>query len=555
MSICNSAKKITNSSKKIALISMPWSSINGPNMAIGLLQASFSQQGTHCDSFHLSDEFYRAIEKIHDKDIDDLIFDIVTSKNNLLYDWLFAEEAFGVKKEIKTTELMHSIKNEFKDLIKIIASGTNWSEYDIIGFTCTLNQLVSSLAMSKHIKKYHHDVKIILGGFIFDENCANEIVKNCDWIDHVFVGECDYDIEHILSKIDKEKVSKINNLAKDLSLLPLPNYDDFYNRRTSTYCCIESSRGCYYGDKTLCKFCSMVPEASYRLDKNVQDKVSKLVKKYNIKYIEFADLILSPVTLKTIEDGLYNNLDFEYYLRVDTIKQIKLNVLNKLKKNGTSRIFIGIESLSQNILDILDKGHKAIDSISVLKWAKYYNIKITWYLLTNIPECPQIYYDDMIPLIQKIQHFDPPVCQALIIAKGSPYYNKFKSKAHPAYKNIFPECFDLDKVAWEFTHENETKQYKILDLCEEWRTKSNQNSLSLIGNTVYKQYGSNLEKIIVSKEEKQIIDYCYIPQNDVINKFNIQNINRLLECNILININGKHLSVVEPNSDECFNAC
>lgn len=51
-----------------------------------------------------------------------------------------------------------------EDFLDRTVESIDWPRYSVIGFSLTIAQVASSMAMARQIKKRHPDVKIVFGG-------------------------------------------------------------------------------------------------------------------------------------------------------------------------------------------------------------------------------------------------------------------------------------------------------------------------------------------------------------------------------------------------------
>ena len=110
----------------------------------------------------------------------------------------------------------------------------------------------------------------------------------------------------------------------------------------------------------------------------------------------------------------------------------------------------------------MQKGVTSIQNVNLLRWCKYYGIEVTWSILRGFPNEKEEYYIAQNKLISKIYHLEPPLsCPKIRMDRFSPIFfdrQKFPTKfARPAiiYKYIYPDCIDLENVAYFFDHEFE----------------------------------------------------------------------------------------------------
>jgi len=159
-------------------------------------------------------------------------------------------------------------------------------------------------------------------------------------------------------------------VIKDLDSLPIPDrslIDHERYRETWRHdhgfmlTSVITSRGCPWG----CHFCSnpVAPfgrRYTYRSPENVVDELEVLVRKFGYDYVWFADdvfTVLKPRTLEICRLILERGIDLRWscLTRADRVDS---QVLNAMKRAGCVKIFYGVESGSQKILDAMNRGMK-----------------------------------------------------------------------------------------------------------------------------------------------------------------------------------------------------
>lgn len=112
------------------------------------------------------------------------------------------------------------------------------------------------------------------------------------------------------------------------------------------------------------------------------------------------------------------------------------------------------------------KGTTMLDNVRVLKWARHYDIRAGWNLLTGFPGERAENYDEQVDLIPLLTHLWPPTGVGRIwLERFSPYFFDDSFPVHdrrpePAYRYIYPAGrVNLDKIAYFF-------QYSMGDVVE-----------------------------------------------------------------------------------------
>ncbi|HDI46267.1 MAG TPA: radical SAM protein, partial [Candidatus Methanomethylia archaeon] len=160
-------------------------------------------------------------------------------------------------------------------------------------------------------------------------------------------------------------------------LLPMDKYTVLGQQTVIGH--VMSSRGCPF----RCIFCSSSRIFGRvwrgRSPKNVVDEIEELCDKWKAKHIEFADDTFTlnmkraeEISKEIIRRGL--DIFWACGARVDTLRR---ELVQWMKKAGCHVIYIGVESGSQRILNLLKKGIRLEQVIKAVKWLKEAGMEIT----------------------------------------------------------------------------------------------------------------------------------------------------------------------------------
>jgi ribosomal peptide maturation radical SAM protein 1 len=281
---------------RVALITMPFSLINHPSIQLGLLQALGEQEGFLVDVYHLNLHMAARISSE--------VYNVFSNhRGPLTSEWLFSKAAFG-KTAATIDKFFCSFQDEAKTLrdydldlkrinkirtvevplfLEECVNITDWSRYDLIGFSSTFQQNVASFALAKRLKKHYLNIRILFGGANMEGEMGVEYLRAFSFIDFVCVGEGDLLFPLLLRTLStNESPQNIPGLAyrvngkvqsnspasplQDLDSLPVPIYQDFFDRckklnlpvtPLNTSLPLETARGCWWGEKHHCTFCGL----------------------------------------------------------------------------------------------------------------------------------------------------------------------------------------------------------------------------------------------------------------------------------------------------------
>ncbi|TFF97132.1 MAG: radical SAM protein [Promethearchaeota archaeon] len=264
-------------------------------------------------------------------------------------------------------------------------------EPDLVGISCNYTSGIKHvLNIAEIIKKaLNNNCEVILGGW-HPTLTADEILDS-NYVDAVIRGEGEYTLremiktgrfENIRGVSYKENGNKIHNperpLIEDLNKLKFPkrSKNDYkkYNMLRIPYEAIETSRGCPF----TCEFCCIhefyhhkwrgrspmnIIRELYKIYQNTKKRDILIVDDnfgVNMNRVkDFCELILKSRL----------NLHFTCQIRVDDIVR-NPKIVNLMTQAGFWAVFIGIESISDSILNDLNK---KISLSKILKAIKILN--------------------------------------------------------------------------------------------------------------------------------------------------------------------------------------
>jgi ribosomal peptide maturation radical SAM protein 1 len=355
---------------------------------------------------------------------------------------------------------------------------------EIVGFTSTFEQNCASLALAKLLKRYDHSIPVIFGGANCEGTMGSTLLRCIPWVDFICSGEGDiafldfirYFIagEHsrrvngILTRESNFLETNLTNPVMDMDSLPFPDYDDFFLTFRNSHLLnelepelvIETSRGCWWGEKFQCTFCGLNGSTMTFRSKSVEHvlrEIKHLCSRYRIKKFQIVDNILDLEYFNSLFPKLK-----EEKLGVELFYEIKSNIskdqLRVLKNGGVQAIQPGVESFSDDVLELMKKGVTGLRNIQLLKWCREIRILPNWNFLWGFPKEPKAEYERMATLIPKVVHLYPPTgFGRIVLDRFSPYFvepekNGIRNvRPWSAYKYLYPfRNEDLSTIAYHF---------------------------------------------------------------------------------------------------------
>lgn len=563
----------------VALINMPFGSLERPSLGISLLKANLNQHNIGCDNFYFNLDFYKIIGdelyRTFTTEIDNP--EIVISNKHLTGEWLFSNyfyqtgeteqqqyldfliKSYPENKRQKLIEVLKYISRHIPEFVEHCLNNVDWSRFKIVGFTTMFEQTYASLILAREIKKRHPQILIGFGGANCEYTLGAGLINMFPFIDFVSTGEADISflklVKLILSGGNTWYHTKgfvlrngkiINNGPPeevDLEKLPTPDFDDYFEKikalekfdlRTSNVL-IESSRGCWWGEKHQCTFCSLNGNNLKFRRKSTQKTIAELetlTKNYKVKYAEFTDNIRDFKSKDELLDSLIEK-GSPYYLFMEVKSNLSRQEVRKLMKARVYAFQAGIESLSDNTLKIMNKGVNGLTNLALLKYCKLYNIKLCWNFIYGFPGEIIEEFKWFEKVFEDIVHLAPPISVSPIrLDKFSQNFIHAEKKGltnlqpFEAYYHIFRENKeDVEDVAlyYDFDYEDkrdpETYSTTLRETWEKWldcKEPGNlfvdyvsDNKLAIIDTRFTKKNSQH----ILDFEQAMIYAYCDSPKS------------------------------------------
>ena len=261
------------------------------------------------------------------------------------------------------------------------------SDPEVIGFSIMYpNQVLMSLALAKFVSSLiapsgSKGPMILLGGAMISALRPEEILTACPYVDAVYEGEGETGLGMLCAGKGQEQIPGLvyrtefgihrNKKTETISLskLPLP---DFSEMNLSLYLNPEPvvpmvfSRGCKW---RKCRFCTHNFSYSGYRSRNIirfVDYLSHLSCERGVRHFYFADQYVDAPDMKMLADEILNRgLKLYFHLMGRPTSDYTPEVLQTLYKSGCRWISWGIESGSQRLLEICQKG-TTVDTIRSL---------------------------------------------------------------------------------------------------------------------------------------------------------------------------------------------
>ena len=275
---------------------------------------------------------------------------------------------------------------------------------DIVGFSqLMLPQRELIMALAHAVKAC--DIPVVLGGASLWYNpeaylsCVNHIDLS-QIFDVIVYGEGEIPLKLLIQGEPLEHIPGIiynsHTLIKnerecihDLDEIPCPDFTDFPLRgyySPEIVLPLLTSRGCYWGKCTFCTHHKSYNMYRSNSIEHVISTIKTLQKKYNASYFLIADEMVHPHRFEQLASSIQKeDLMIRMYSEAKPTNQVTLPLLQNMYAAGVRVLLWGVESGTQRILDLMEKGTTVSEIESVLRHSNTAGIWNMVFMMVNYP--------------------------------------------------------------------------------------------------------------------------------------------------------------------------
>lgn len=478
---------------KIALVNMPFASINRPSIGMtqlaSVLKTQYGDQVSvamphlnHDFAHYLGVPFYKRVAEMMDH------------LSSGIGDWFFRQAAFPhlpdnteeyfkrcYPARTERTKMLKKIVTEKREglepFLDSLIDNYRLAEADVVGFSSTFNQNVACFAMARMLKARNSRIITVMGGANCEAKMGREIARQVAQIDFVFSGpalesfrtfvgnlleknfkNC-HQINGVYSKqncgcgsdsglVTIERFAPVAEIGNDLHIdtkidldysLFLDSFEkNFPNAPNAPILLLETSRGCWWGERAHCTFCglnggsmayrSMSPKLAIEQFKSLFTYTGRT------SVVECVDNIMPKNYVREVLPFLETPRDTSIFYEVKA--DLTEGELRVLQQAGVRHIQPGIEALATSTLKLMKKGTTAFGNIIFLKNCVKYDLRPSWNLLVGFPGEGEEVYQKYLTDIPLLTHLHPPSgAFSVRFDRFSPYHVQAKEY-----------CLDLQPV-------------------------------------------------------------------------------------------------------------
>jgi ribosomal peptide maturation radical SAM protein 1 len=442
----------------LCLVYMPFGSIEPPPLGVALLTASARREGLSTKAVYPSFDFaermgylkYNAVSMgLGGFQIAEWIFSAAAfpemerdddaflrnylewerTQNEDKYNLFFSDEEAFLRVCRDARELVPAFIRDTGDLILDVGPR-------LVGCSSMYHQNCSSFALLRYLKKRQPELLTIMGGANCEVPMGKAMRNSFPFIDIVHSGEGDETFPELCRSLLENGLNGVNSetpagavtdsgepsavMVNDLSVLPVPDYDDYIDAREDFLyrsalaplsLSMETSRGCWWGQKRQCTFCGVNGgrmKFRPKAPEQVRDELTHLADTYGCRTFMATDNILDMAFFKTLLRDLASDETPAWDFFFEVTSNLREKHVRLLSAAGVKRFQPGMESLHDGLLELLNKGNSAIGNVALLKYSYEQGVKVTWLVLVDVPGEDDSWYEETAAWLPLISHLQPP---------------------------------------------------------------------------------------------------------------------------------------------------
>lgn len=499
---------------EVVLVSMPFGPETSPSLGLSLLKAALAARGRPSSVLYFTIPF---AETVGVRFYSQVSTDNARSVRELVGEWIFRRALFGStpREDRAYVEEILVRRRAWPEgsrgeplpgamIARILAARERVDRFldrclaevlsrrpKVLGFTSVFQQHVASLALAKRVKEASPGTVVVFGGANCEGIMGAETLRQFPFVDAVVSGEGEVVFPELVeralapSPLDGlQGVRTRGTLEAEfargtfpgapgvarLDDLPEPDFSDYFeqfrrsrlSREWTPGLFFESSRGCWWGEKSQCTFCGLngasIAYRSKSPDRALRELV-RLAESHPGCDVQVVDNILDLGYFAGFLPALAER-GLDLALFYETKANLRKEQVRLLAAAGIRRIQPGIESLSDPVLRLMRKGVTSMQNVQLLKWCKELGVRPFWNFLWGFPGEPAAEYERMAGLVPLLTHLVPPVGVAgLRLDRFSPNFDDAERMGFldvaplPSYRHVYPLPAEaLSNLAYFFSY-------------------------------------------------------------------------------------------------------
>jgi magnesium-protoporphyrin IX monomethyl ester (oxidative) cyclase len=495
----------------VCLVLMPYAAMERPSLALGLLKACLKESGIESTVLYPNLWFAEEIGIYQYKVISESL------SAGFVGEWTFSGAAFPdfepnhsdyfstiATNQTSTLPELWSVRNKASSFIDRVVKSIRDLQPRIVACSSTFHQHCASLALLRRIRELEPKIITIMGGANCEGPMGLATHQAFPWVDFVCSGEGDELFAKLCHKLlergrdvpptelpygvinpsyrGKGLVASMAPRAsvEDLDRIPIPDHDDYFEAlqncpKIASYITpglfVETSRGCWWGQKQHCTFCGLNGKGMTYRSKSPERVVKEftwLSGRYKLRKFFVVDNILDLNHIDTVLP-IFAAFEEPYSIFYETKANLKRQQVQQLAEAGVHWLQPGIESMHDSILALIKKGNTALINVQLLKWGREFGLQVLWNFLVGMPGELREWYAETLEWLPSIVHLQPPSgVRSVRVDRFSPYHEHSAEYGltlvpHPAYSYIYPlDAETLKELAYYFEEARNTRDEKAI---------------------------------------------------------------------------------------------
>jgi ribosomal peptide maturation radical SAM protein 1 len=502
---------------KISLINMPFANLSLPSIALTQLKTVIDERfgpEARVRILYLNQDLAHYLGL----DLYEYVTGALQANNSGLGDWMFRQVAFPDLEDNTALYFrryfshldasgetvkgaMLAKRAGLKRFMERLVAKYQLDQESLVGFTSMFAQNVSCFAMARLVKSRNPAVVTVMGGANCEAPMGPELVRHVEAVDFVFSGpalvsfpqlvQCelqgDRDGRHAIrgvfsrSNVDSDLMKGHGAIGEELPIeVPVAlDYESFLtdlernfpDGRIKPSLTFETSRGCWWGERSHCTFCGL-NGGTMKYRSMPTDQALALFHELFEKYggrcsrFESVDNIMPRQYLKEVFPQLTPppGVSIFYEVKAD-VKEWEMEILSAA---GVTQIQPGIEALASSTLKLMGKGTTSFQNLEFLKNCLRFGIRPSWNLLIGFPREEEEVYQKYLQEIPLLAHLPPPSGAFPIrFDRYSPYFTRAGEYGldlvpYEFYGAIYPFGEEaLKNIAYYFEDRNYNAEYLV----------------------------------------------------------------------------------------------
>ncbi|CAM3748147.1 RiPP maturation radical SAM C-methyltransferase [Kibdelosporangium persicum] len=492
---------------RVAFVNMPFADWNRPSFALSQLSALVSREfagAARAEVHNLNIDFveYCGVETYEAiaGDLEHLLSGVG--------EWLFRQVAFPESADnadeyfrryyrgrrwrdfrVRITELRAGLADYCGELV----DRYDLAGADVVGFTSMFAQNVPSIAIARVVKDRNPGAVTVIGGANCEAPMGTVIAAHVPTVDYTFSGPALHTFPEFLRCLVDDTPEKAHTLPgvvtarnytqarygqavgrdRDIEDFFEPDFSSFVTAftarreqlgeqaaRTEPTLFFETSRGCWWGQRSHCTFCGL-----NGLGMGYRSMSAETALRQFRRLFEYTPWCKSFACTDNIMPKSYPRDVFAHLDAPDGVTvfyEIKVPVADKdmaaMARANVRRVQPGIEALSTDTLKLMRKGTTAFLNLQFLKSCLRHSISPDWNLLVGFPKEHESVYEKYARDIPLLTHLPPPTGAHMVrFDRYSPYHTErgeygLDLRPLPFYELVYP--FDeaaIEHLAYFFT--------------------------------------------------------------------------------------------------------